>query len=110
MTPEEREAFYDREIAPLLLELANKCQANDMSLVASVEWEPGKAGRTMSVRDTAGIALNMVRWAAEAQGNADSLILRMKKHGEEYGHNSMCLHMLGAKYDEKMHPRSDQPV
>lgn len=97
MTPEEREAFYDREIAPALMELAGKCQTNGMSMVAVVEWSPGKNGRTMSIREGAGIELLVVRWAAEAQGNADALIMGLKKHGHEHGHNSMYLHLLENK-------------
>jgi hypothetical protein len=90
----EREDFYDREIAPVLLELAKKCEDRGLSFIAMAEWEPGETGRTMSVREGASINLRMALWAMQAQGNADSLILAMKRHGQDHGHNSMCLAML----------------
>jgi hypothetical protein len=95
MTPEEREAFYDREIAPVLLELGRKCQDNGLSLVAVVEWAPGDTGRTANICEGAGIGLRMTHMAAQAAGNADALIMALMKHGREHGHNSMCLHQLG---------------
>jgi hypothetical protein len=36
MTPEEREAFYDKEIAPALMALAKRCEEAGMSIVAQV--------------------------------------------------------------------------
>lgn len=96
MTPMEREDFYDREIAPALLELANKCAENGLSFAAMVEWEPGETGRTMKVRDDAGIGIKMALWAMQAVGNADRLIWAMQKHGKEHGHNSICLAVLAS--------------
>lgn len=94
MAPEEREELYDREIAPLLREVARKCEEGGLSIVAMVEWSPGNNGRTMSIREGAGIELSMVRWAGDAQGNADALIFALQKHGRKHGHNSICLHLL----------------
>lgn len=94
MTPAEREAFYDAEIAPVLMDLARKCEGADLSFLASVEWTPGKSGETMSVRAGPGIGTKMVLWAMQAKGNADTLIMRMMRHGKENGHNSACLHLL----------------
>lgn len=94
MTPKEREDFYDREVAPVLLELARKCEGSGMSFLAMVEWAPDETGQTMSVRDNASIALRMALWAMQAKGNADALITQMQKHGKEHGHNSVYLHLL----------------
>ena len=62
MTPEEREQFYDREIAPTLLELARKCQDNGLSMVAMVEWEPGETGRTACLAAGAGVGIGWPNW------------------------------------------------
>lgn len=93
----EQEAFYDKEVAPVLMELAKKCEGAGLSFLAMVEWEPGETGRTMSVREGAGIGIRTALWAMQAQGNADSLIMAMMQHGKEHGHNSMCLHQLETK-------------
>ena len=94
MTPEEREAFYDHEIAPVLMELARKCEDNGVSFVATVEWQPGETGETATIQESAGIKLRMAHWAVAAHGNADALIGALVKHGKEHGHNSIYLHML----------------
>jgi hypothetical protein len=96
-TAEEREAFYDREIAPILLELAKKCEDNGLSLVAMAEWEPGETGRTAALAAGSGVDIRMVEMAMRSHGNADSLIFALIKYGKEHGHSSICLQMLGTK-------------
>ena len=91
----EREDFYDQEIAPSLLALCKRCQDRGISFAAKVEWEPGESGTTAFVAEGAGIGMLTAAWAAEANGNADSLIMAMMKHAHEHGHNSACLHLLG---------------
>lgn len=98
MTKEEREAFYDKEIAPALFALARKCEDFDMSMVATVEWYPGETGRTATVRENASIVMQMARMGAEALGNADALILGLKRYGEKHGHNSAYLHMMAGDH------------
>lgn len=94
MTPKEREAFYDAEIAPTLMALCKRCEANGMSFLAMVEWEPGRTGQTMGVREGASIALLMAFWSMQLLGNADALILKMMQHGANHGHNSAMLSLL----------------
>lgn len=88
------EAFYDREIAPTLMELAKKCEAEGLSLVAMVEFEPGDTGSTYTVREHAGASLQLARMAMQAGGNADELIGAMLRYGREKGHNSGFLRMI----------------
>lgn len=45
----EKEAFYELEIAPVLMNLANKCESNGLSFLAMVEWRPGEGGTTARV-------------------------------------------------------------
>ncbi len=94
MSDQAREDFYDREIAPVLRELANKCEGEGLSFLAMVEWAPGDVGKTMSVRAGSGIGVKMALWAMQANGNADGLIMAMQRHGRENGHNSICLQLL----------------
>jgi hypothetical protein len=94
MTAEEREQFYDREIAPALLELARKCQDNGISIAAMVEWEPGDTGRTVALAAGSGFGIRMVEMAMRTHGNVDSLIFALMKYGREHGHSSACLRLL----------------
>jgi hypothetical protein len=95
MTQEEREAFYDAEIAPVLSTLADKCKANGLSFLAVVEWAPGEHGRTLSLTPPHGHGIRWADLAARVSGNVDSLIMALMKEGREYGHSSICLHQLG---------------
>lgn len=95
MTPAEREQLYDSEIAPVLLDLARKCQTNGLSFVAMVEWDPGETGRTAALVEGSGFGIRMAETAMRALGNVDSLIFALMQYGKEHGHNSICLHLLG---------------
>lgn len=91
----ELENFYDSEIAPVLLDLAKRCEAKGLSFLAEVEWEPGETGRTATLTAAAGFGIRLADLAARAKGNADALIIAMMKHAREHGHSSMCLKQLG---------------
>jgi hypothetical protein len=67
VTPQEKEALYDEKVAPELARLAKLCQANGLSFVAGVEWEPGEIGRTCAFEKDASEALR--RANAALQGN-----------------------------------------
>lgn len=97
MTPEERETFYDREIAPVLLQLARKCQDNGLSIVAMVEWEPGETGRTAALAADSGFGIRMAETAMRSVGNVDNLIMALMKYGEEHGRSSVFLNLLGVR-------------
>lgn len=101
MTPEEREAFYDTEIAPALVSLAKQCQERGMSFLALVDYTgTGEIGRTASLQAHApgviryGNALS--KCAMErGQVNIDSFMLALMKEARETGHSSMILQQLG---------------
>lgn len=95
MTPDEREAFYDSQIAPVLMDLASKCQDNGLSIAAMVEWDPGETGRTAAITAGAGYGIRMAEAAMRSHGNADTLIMALMKHATEHGHGSACLKLLG---------------
>jgi len=98
----EREKFYDEEIAPTLLSMAEQCRARGMSMIAVVEYEPGTSeedigstGETVSLQHEAGLKMRMIQAAVQAHGNADILITALMRYGAEHGHSSICLKRLG---------------
>lgn len=95
MEQHEREAFYDAEVAPVLRDLAERCQASGLSFLAIVEWEPGETGRTFSLSAPSGLGIRWAEAAARSNGNADNLIMGLMRHAQEHGHSSACLHLLG---------------
>lgn len=95
MTPAEREAFYDAEIAPALRELAERCKANGLSFLAAVEWEPGETGRTFYTTPPVGLPLRWADLAIRVNGNVDALIFALMRDAREVGHGSICLSKLG---------------
>jgi hypothetical protein len=95
MTPDERETFYDEHIAPVLMDLATKCQDNGLSIAAMVEWDQGETGRTAALAADASFGIRMVETAMRAAGNVDTLIWALMKYATEHGHSSVCLKLLG---------------
>ncbi|WP_439398758.1 hypothetical protein ACRQ5Q_15280 [Bradyrhizobium sp. PMVTL-01] len=94
MDANEREAFYDAEIAPVLKDLAKKCQDNGLSLVAQVEWEPGETGRTVAIVEKSSFGIRMAEAAMRSNGNVDAFLLGVTKYAQEHGHSSMFLNLL----------------
>lgn len=95
MDAEERERFYDREIAPVLLALGEKCQANGLSLLAMCEWAPFEVGRTEYTVKDAGVSVVLTRAAMRARGNYDTLSIAMMKYAKQHGHQSVFLELMG---------------
>ncbi len=84
-TAEEREAFYDAEVAPVLLELAKKCQDNGLPFVAAVEWSPEDRGITATVPDGSSITMVMTGMAARCKDNFDALVMGVLRHCDKNG-------------------------
>jgi len=75
-----KDSFYDKEIAPLLLEAAEKCRDNDIYIVCAVEYEEDKIGRTQILQENAGLAINMIYMCAATAPNFDSYTISLKKY------------------------------
>jgi hypothetical protein len=101
MTSDEREAFYDSQIAPVLMDLAKKCEENGLSIAAMVEWQPGETGRTAALAAEAGFGIRMAEAAMQAHGNVDSLIGAIMSYAKERGHSSVCLKLLGVPFTDE---------
>ncbi len=89
------EEYYDEEIAPALRDVASKCEAWGMSIVAMVEWEPGETGSTRALAAGRGFGMELVQAAVSAQGNVDALVFAIMRHAREHGHASIILKQLG---------------
>lgn len=81
MTPVEREAVYDAEIAPALMAIAKRCEDCGMSIVAEVEWNPAElaGGRTVALAEGSSFAIRLVKLAAEVKGNIDGMLIALRK-------------------------------
>lgn len=98
MKPAQAEAFYDREIAPRLLELQQICEHHGMSFVALVEWAPEHVGVTSKVLEGASAKALVANWGARCFGNIDSLMIAAQRHAEKHGHSSTVLSILGCPH------------
>jgi hypothetical protein len=96
MTPEERETFYDKEIAPALLELSKRCQDAGLSMVATVEWAPTEGGHTFALVEGSSFAIRMAKLACEVRGNVDAMIIALRKY-DPTGGGSVFLRVLNQK-------------
>lgn len=95
MNEQEQEDFYDREIAPLLLELAEKCQSNGLQFLAQVEWSSGDSAETVVYEPkTASVKTVLAYLAIKAHGNFDTFMNAILRYAKEKGHNSVYLHLL----------------
>lgn len=91
------EAVYDAEIAPLLLKAGKIAEEHGMALVCFAEWEPGETGSTHTLPENPSAAARIAYYAAQCQGNIDSLIMTLQKDGKRYGHGSLMLTVLERK-------------
>ena len=90
--------FYDDEVAPLLLALAEKCQARGMPFLAMVEWrnaddEP-ESGETVTLGPRPSSKAMLAGMGIRARGNIDALVMAASRHAEKHGHESVVLGLL----------------
>lgn len=104
MTPTQAEAYYDREIAPRLLELQQICEHHEMSFVATVEWAPEHVGVTSKVLDGASAKAHIADWGARCFGNIDSFMIAAQRHAAKHGHSSAVLSILGCPTNPEAKP------
>lgn len=104
--PSAREAFYDAEIAPVLMKLAAACEAKGLSFLAVVEWAPDELGRTVTISPPSGAGIRMANAAAASRGNLDSLAFSVARDiAPGTPHNSIVLKMLGVDPDPSARAR-----
>jgi hypothetical protein len=90
------EKYYDKEIAPKLLELAKDAAAHGLNFLALVEWKAGGHGRTFHTAFVPiGLPLQMANWSAKCGGNVDAFWMAIQRYGMENGHSSIFLREQG---------------
>lgn len=78
-----RGQIYDEQIAPLLLKAAKLCEANNLSMIARVEYAPEEFGTTGFMDKSATFPMRLVDWAARCNGNVDALIMKIQNLANE---------------------------
>lgn len=103
MTPQELEAWYDAEVAPVLLEIRNRCAERGVSFLALVDYSgEGDIGRTVTMPrgDAAPAVIRYANGLAQAwepggRVNIDRFLFAVCREANERGHSSVCLAQLG---------------
>lgn len=98
MTPGEREAFYDREVAPALAELCRHCAEWGISILALADLAPRAMGRTTMLLENHGAGIALANLAANANGDCDALIHSLIEAACKSGHSSSYLFQLGVPF------------
>jgi hypothetical protein len=78
-TPENREAIYDNEIAPLLLRVAELCKAHGMPMVAAVYYDGESSGMTRVPPEGSNPAWLLVHAAWLSRGNIDAMCIGLAR-------------------------------
>lgn len=79
------EQFYDTEIAPALLALSARCEANGFAFMAAVEFAPGEIGTVTWMPDQPSLAMVMLGHCARTGDNIDGYMLGLLRFVKEQG-------------------------
>lgn len=79
------EAWYDQEVAPVLVQLGLSCKARGMSLIAVTEYGPGERASVQQIEPTAGLAMQMLRINVNAGENFDSYVINFMRWAKAQG-------------------------
>lgn len=79
------EEIYDKEIAPLLMQVAEICKQHNFPMVAEVEYLPGERGSTSLLPPEASLAMTMILHCADTAPNVDSYIIGLARYCKERG-------------------------
>jgi hypothetical protein len=91
----DKEELYDKEIAPVLMEINRKCKENGMSFFSAVQLDDEIMGRTLYFQENASLSIKLADIAIQTAGNIDSLWMWVQKYARKHGHNSVFLHLEG---------------
>lgn len=99
----ENEKYYDDVVAPMLLQLVKDCEERGMNIVATVEYDPGAFGTSVTPNAGESDALYMAYLAARSHGNFDSLAFNWLKHirASNRPHGSIVMKQMGLALDPK---------
>ena len=83
----EGEMFYDAEIAPALLAIAEKCKAHNMSIVAVVEFAQDDRGSTCMLTPKASLEMVMLQHCNKMNSNLDGYVVGLMQWAKDNGVN-----------------------
>ena len=85
------EAIYDEQVAPLLRQAGEICQAHSMAMVTAVEYDTdGSVARIRTFPAQSGITLRMVDALMQSRGNLDMFLLSLARAGVDLS-NCACV-------------------
>lgn len=102
---DNHEKFYEDEIAPALLALAQKCEEKGIPFVALCQYADDEVGRTSFVPTHTEAGTRMANWAGQSKNNFDIFVEIVRQEARRLGHNSTALRLL-----EEHHPAPFAPV
>lgn len=76
------EQEYDEQIAPVLLELAQKVGTMGGSMVARVEWAPNEGETTRGGDWQSSVSMKLAYLGAMCNGNLDKLVFSAQKYAD----------------------------
>lgn len=79
------EEWYDKEISPKLLELAEECGKRGLSFVSVVEYEPGSRAHIRRLTEDAGLEMMMIEHCATTAPNIDGYVIGLARYCREKG-------------------------
>lgn len=82
MTDEE---WYDKEVSPKLLELAEECGKRGLSFAAVVEYEPGSVAHVRRFTEDPGLKMVMIDHCAKTAPNIDGYVIGLARYCREKG-------------------------
>lgn len=97
MNDQDKEAIYDKEIAPELLRIAERCQELGLSMVSVVEYSPADRGRTMTIQEDASLGMKVIQMAAQTGERLDGLMLAISRYivANRVPHSCIVLERMG---------------
>lgn len=81
--PSENEQWYDKEVAPTLLRLAQECEKKGIAFLTQVEYEPGGTSEICVLPESSGFKARSTYIAIKSHGNVDALIKNLYRHAQD---------------------------
>lgn len=88
---------FDKEVSPLISELAEVCKKHNISFSALFQYGSNPEDHCTAVLTTEepeSTKMFLVRAAAQCQGNVDALFLAIKERANKVGHSSIFLTLM----------------
>jgi hypothetical protein len=83
----DKEQFYDEQIAPVLLDLANRCKDAGLSMISTVQYGPenDQRGTTALLQPDASLPMMMAHRCIMTAPNIDAYMIGLARYCNEKG-------------------------